>query len=358
MIEDQGYRAFGIWRFFLALCVMFQHFGVNLGSSALRKIASFWLPGSIAVPVFFTLSGFIVFEAGRTYYLGSPLRFAANRATRLLPLFAIAVVASALVLSLTGHDFSSPIPDGTLKPANLTANLLYLLPYQNLVLSYDLLPVFWAVRWELVFYVFIALTLLLSSSGATYAITFLTLSTFIGMKHGAGDLRFIAAIGANFCIGSLTALAVRERNAFCAGLALATFVVLVSECEPTLPHSWRLVAVFSAGQLISFALLFWRPSLWHQQRDAKLGDLSYPLYILHLPVGYAVLGVVGSGVVGFTIATLLSLALAWIANSAIEKPMRKVRSLIRGRTISPVSSQAMIIQSPIQAKAISINANS
>jgi peptidoglycan/LPS O-acetylase OafA/YrhL len=77
-----------------------------------------------------------------------------------------------------------------------------------------------------------------------------------------------------------------------------------------------------------------------------------------LPVGYAVLGLVGSGVAGFTIATLSSLVLAWITNSAIEKPMRKVRSLIRGRTISPVSSQAMIIQSPIQAKAISINANS
>jgi peptidoglycan/LPS O-acetylase OafA/YrhL len=77
-----------------------------------------------------------------------------------------------------------------------------------------------------------------------------------------------------------------------------------------------------------------------------------------LPVGYAVLGLVGSGVVGFTIATLLYLALAWIANSAIEKPMRKGRSLIRGRAISPVSSQAMIIQPPIQAKAISNYTNS
>jgi peptidoglycan/LPS O-acetylase OafA/YrhL len=94
------YRYFGAFRLLLAFLVMFHHYLFELApeGSFLRSL-KFEL-GSVAVLVFFVLSGFVISEAVDKLYFRKPAAFIANRFLRIVPHFTVAVVLSAALQKL------------------------------------------------------------------------------------------------------------------------------------------------------------------------------------------------------------------------------------------------------------------
>lgn len=84
------YRPFGGFRLFLAFLVVLQHFVANAGP--LGPLYDHVIPyelGSLAVLVFFCLSGFVITEAATQIYSSKPLAYLINRFLRIVPHYVI-----------------------------------------------------------------------------------------------------------------------------------------------------------------------------------------------------------------------------------------------------------------------------
>lgn len=88
---DVSYRPFEIFRTLLAFLVLLQHIG-HAGPADM--IIGRYVTGSIAVIVFFNLSGFCITEAADQFYRWRTWAFPANRAIRILPQYFVAVIAT------------------------------------------------------------------------------------------------------------------------------------------------------------------------------------------------------------------------------------------------------------------------
>src|ERR1700674_3460490 len=97
MQETSGYRYFGSFRLLLAFLVLIQHFLANVAPEALASLFMSLEVGSVAVLVFFSLSGFVIFEAADQIYQDRPASFFANRLLRIVPHFLVAVTAAILL---------------------------------------------------------------------------------------------------------------------------------------------------------------------------------------------------------------------------------------------------------------------
>src|ERR1700760_1525893 len=100
MLKRQGsinlyqYRCFGGFRLLLAVFVMVQHFGADLAPAPLAIVLAPYMPGGVAVLVFFALSGFVISEAIDAVYRDRAVPFLTNRLLRILPHFLLAVALS------------------------------------------------------------------------------------------------------------------------------------------------------------------------------------------------------------------------------------------------------------------------
>src|SRR5690242_14321699 len=92
------YRPFGTLRTLLALLVLLQHVG-HVGPIEMQANWS-WATGSVAVLVFFVLSGFVITEAAENTYWKRPLRFAANRALRIIPQYVMSLALSISAIAM------------------------------------------------------------------------------------------------------------------------------------------------------------------------------------------------------------------------------------------------------------------
>jgi peptidoglycan/LPS O-acetylase OafA/YrhL len=92
------YRPFGTFRLILALFVVCQHFVAN--AAPVGNLYATFLPyelGSLAVLVFFCLSGFVITEAVDQVYARKPAAYLINRFLRIVPHFVVAVVISIVI---------------------------------------------------------------------------------------------------------------------------------------------------------------------------------------------------------------------------------------------------------------------
>ena len=86
------YRSFGGFRLLLAVLVMVQHFGADLAPAPLATALAPYFTESVAVLVFFALSGFVITEAVDSVYRNRPIPFLTNRLLRIVPHFLLALI--------------------------------------------------------------------------------------------------------------------------------------------------------------------------------------------------------------------------------------------------------------------------
>ncbi len=348
---------FGIYRTLLALFVVASH------------LMSITIIGQYAVHGFFILSGYLMtLIMQRTYgYTPSGVAaFAANRFLRLYPSYWVLCVPMILFITWAGRDAASSfnpsmgLPEGPLSWLQ-NATMLFADAMPMLVVP-RIAPPTWALTVELLFYSLIAFGL---SKTPARSIIWLGLSLLYMAATHLLDLpqnyRYAVITGGSlpFSMGaclyhfhsrfeSLLGW-LRSRNGFITLLfffglnCLAGCLVLLLKGPPTLAHVFFYLNLI-ANFLVVFALSGKELSFPVSRRlDLAIGDFSYPIYLIHYPVGLACSMLVFGeprrgfhldGMVVTLCAIPVCLILSYMAIRFVDRPVQTLRSTLKTRRIS------------------------
>ena len=308
----------GAFRLLLALAVLLSH------------ISNFDV-GRLAVLLFFYLSGYWIASIWATKFgPGSAGRFYLSRFLRIWPLFLLVTLASAW---LRGSDLG--LTNFTLLGLAATGE------------ASDPTTVSWSLDIELQFYLLAPFLLALLNRHAVLTLAVATALVALGWwldaaYAGLTVLKFLPA----FLLGSLT-YAHRWRPSYSvvsAGLLLFAAVTAYTAYTGML---WK--SEPKAFDRDVYGLLWMLPMLPYVARsltvksgkvDRDLGNLSFPLYLVHPAVIYA-LGALGVGAAGKGLVLFVSLLAAVAIYYTLDRPLDRARvRLTENSGRSPASKAA------------------
>lgn len=306
--------------------------------------------GFLGVVIFFLISGYIVTHASMAETRST---YTVKRLLRIFPALALALAVLWALMHLMPL-LGAPFPTFAGGPPGRWVQALVLVdgftpgPY--------ILSVTWTLAVEMMFY-----ALVLAAIGQQRA-------------HPLATTGAMVAAWAGLCLASFALPSLDARTPEVEGRELVIYlgVLLVGRCL-YLVHSRRahalaagglaalvalLVGVFQeahdpgflltpdgftdtepllayATALVVFLGMLW----WAPQRAAQpfalLGDVSYSLYLLHMPVGFATLGILSTFDVPNSLATVVavgaSVLAAWAAYRLVERPGQALARVVLGR---------------------------
>lgn len=328
---------FGCFRTLLALAVVFEHLG------------PIHYAGPYAVFGFYVLSGFLMtFIMHETYgYTMHGLgRYVLNRWLRIFPIYWLACALSLLLVAILGEPFTRAFHENIGYPASIEEAFRNL----GLVLSIHtdtrLVPPAWALTVECVYYLLIGLGLsrnfkvTLALLGASLAYT-----TYLAWGGASFSYRYytVPAASLPFLTGA-TIYHLGNRGAFAAHWFRSNWVLIALGAGALANYAFALLGGRAGAVSLHFYLnlvvlavlvahLSQRRSARFHRLDKALGDLSYPIYLMHFQgalVVAALLPSLARGQGAFLTAALpIVLLLAWAMTRLIEKPIESVRSALR-----------------------------
>lgn len=274
-------------RGFAAIAVMFSHYiWTPLGDQEgiLHYLIS---PGELGVAIFFCVSGVLIpLSVKRVYGLGV-VGFAITRIFRLYPLYWICLLLSFLIT-----------------PVALSRLLLNGTMLQRFAGSQDMVSVFWTLQVEIVFYVLVAMIILLSARSRYHAfflagiislccvVACAVVRHFIGLK---APLALFVGLTVMFTIATYFENTVlREKNPKLFQLYFTSVLVLLPAAwfvaydrnwgSNEVPFLSALTMVTSYGLAVT---IFFASSHYRKRIPSILvhiGEISYPLYLFHEPI--------------------------------------------------------------------------
>jgi peptidoglycan/LPS O-acetylase OafA/YrhL len=277
--------------------------------------------GSLGVEVFFVISGFILpyslfrasYQAGTRNYG----RYLWKRLSRLEPPYLISIV---IMIGVMSAPHLLPWLSGSAPTFTVTQLLLHL-GYLNSLFDrgYYLNPVFWTLGVEFQYYLLIGLMYpLIASKSRHWRIL------AWGLLAGLAFRDHFSSLG-RWLFVFMLGFAVFQYRARIVGLLefAAIFLLAIGGCWATVGKSATLVGVATCVPILFFVGCSTRVT-------AAIGDLSYSLYLIHLPVGGLVFQFTqpwghGMAVRLVVIAAALasSVALAYILYRFVEKPCQR-----------------------------------
>lgn len=325
-----------VLRFVAALAVVSYHWlfnGIVNGKvaslSELPSVAGVARYGHLGVNLFFLISGFVIF---RSAHGKTARQFAVSRAVRLYPAFWVALLlTSAMTLAwgaASGLSVSAP---------QVAANMT-MAPQVLGVAAVD--GVYWTLLLELAFYglVFCSLAVgrleLFASLLPGWSVVVLLATLFTGARE---DSLLIGGYFALFASGAIVAeIGRRGWSAWrVTGLAAGCAAALVSVVR----HEQALVAdtgrAFSGAVAVGIVLMCFglllslnnaRVQRLRVPGAALLGNLTYPVYLIHAHVGYMVLtrwATESNKWWVYGAAAVAVLAVAWAIHVLIERRLRR-----------------------------------
>jgi peptidoglycan/LPS O-acetylase OafA/YrhL len=336
---------FGTWRLLLSCMVVSSHtwFLIFDGLS--------WL-GTYAVCGFYVLSGFLMTRVLHQTYGYGPralLHFLLNRGLKIYPAYWAALALSAAIVVLGPR---TPAPDtwvswvADLKlPQSVTRwfieTTLVFLEHEQLS---ALLPPSWSLRVEL--WMYLALGLGLSRSLPRTLLWFVgSLAwTFHALQIDMPwELRFATVVGASlpFAAGSLLHwMPVLTTRARWGVLGIAAFVPwsLVPGIAGISPTERWFYAAMCLAVGVTALLRDVEASPRARRIDSVLGDLAYPVFLIHIPVIHLLLWFFPTSFAmprdWFFVSLPLVLVSAWLFRLAVVVPVEKARSRIRAEARS------------------------
>jgi exopolysaccharide production protein ExoZ len=248
--------------------------------------------GEAGVDLFFVISGFIMVHAsadafGRPH---APLSFFARRVVRIVPLY-WAVSTWILAAFLLGRTDLATLD---LSWGAIVASFLFVPYARPSGLVWPMLQVGWTLNFEMFFYLVFAIALMLRRRSAIIGISLLFV-VLIAIRF-AGDqwpvwFEFLSRpIILEFCLGMILALG------FARGYRIrpaSAAVVIVAACTGLLATNhfqvgeWRVIVWgVPAAAIVASVLSFEGKAASSAigRAFALLGDASYSLYLVHLPV--------------------------------------------------------------------------
>ncbi len=359
-----GHTPFGVLRVFLALLVVWQHVVARFSPDHVAIVGRPFEAGSIAVLLFFVLSGHIIDEAAELVYRERPFAFLVNRILRILPTYVVGLAAFLLVCAvLHGAGFAMlPVEgrplvvDDLWSPRLLLANLGAMLPIPqsaSWIASQPLLMlIIWAVRIEMMFYLaYFGLLLVAWATGMGMGriLTLAGLAVLVVALPALAEARDAAIANAPFFVLGIAHRRLRARapgdrlTAIVAGLFAAVALALciwrvtgLGMASPLAEARLGEVALF-LGLLAAFVALTGvridsRRAL--TRFDQKVGELTYPIYIDHMTavLTLQVLGAARSWwFVG--LAMLAAVLFSWAIAAVSEPAISRLRDRVRGRRL-------------------------
>ncbi len=350
--------ALDVLRFVLAAAVMFYHLGYSGPNGGMvvavhQEHLSAWSAiARYAVHAFFMISGFVIVFSTRNR---TPMGFLSARIVRLWPSTALCATLTLGLVSLlnygaaAGHGYAPTFASWT--------DSVFLLPLADPTAQYVDWS-YWSLTVELRYYLIVFLLLLFTDvsrralilSGGWIAIGFLAQATpgenfleTLSLDHYSGC----------FAAGMLAyVICQRKSGAGIAWLLLPfslalTSLQMIAEAE-TITDAWKHVPAFDvtawilapAGWFMLYACANFR---FTGQRPrftkwaTRLGAMSFPLYLLHQFIGYAVihwsqaqLGI-GGFAIPFLIALLVILALSAVSALIWEPAARPLVRTVLAR---------------------------
>lgn len=319
-------------RFFAAISVVFFHFTMTSGGwdgpppAAVGAIGPWVMYGTMGVPLFFVISGFVVLM---TAWGRDVPHFVASRVARLFPAYWVAV-ALAAVISL----FLWP---GGVTKLDAVLNLTML---QGAAGVQDIDRSYWTLWTEARFYLLLAVFILVGITRQR-VLAFATLWPLLGLIVARTDNPLLATLliadyAPYFAGGMLlyviyrdghdlgTWLLVGLQSLFALHFAVGNYPASLAQTSMW-PASKPVIAVvsFACFGLVALVTLT-RINRLGMRWMTVLGVLTYPLYLVHQDVGMYVLHLLhgdASPWVAMGAAVLVSLALAVVLHYAVEKPL-------------------------------------
>jgi peptidoglycan/LPS O-acetylase OafA/YrhL len=336
---------FGTYRTILALFVVLDHIGGVHGI------------GAYAVFGFFALSGYLmtyIMQHNYGYTLRGITIYGFNRFLRIYPIYWVACLVAFIVLISLNPAATTGINPNFAIPVTVGDWLMNL----GIVLKISSSPVLvypaWALTVELFYYACIGLGL-----------SRFKISTLIWFLASVAYTVFIVVIDASWDSWDS-----RYYSIFAASLPFSTGAMIYHWRQELADHfpfivenkwsplfllgvivcNWRLSTLvgieglwgFYVNWLLCSAMivaLYGRTQLLFVSRtfDSWLGNLSYPVYLVHYQVGFAMLyiynqlGLVpqGQSVALFLYSVVPVLLLAWLMSVLVELPIERIRKRVK-----------------------------
>lgn len=310
---------FGTFRLLLALMVVQSHFaGRGLG-------------GPVAVFGFFCLSGYLMTKIVNESYsdgLSGYLRFLGNRALRIYPAYYAALVFAAGVLLLWPVEARSAagwymFPQDWLQ----TISIIGLEPRSPILL----VPA-WSLHVEIIHFILIGAVFgrsrLLTSLWFFGAVAM----TVVAILRGASlDWLYFTPYGASvaFAAGAMIHQFREKLPVFSPRLAMAACCMLVvvglrmplEAAHAGGLHTSIVLAALSIVALRNMPTVRW---------DSALGELAYPVFLLHIPCRAAISGLVGrSDAWVDVLAIVATFILSYLVVALVERPLSQIRTKLR-----------------------------
>ncbi|MBN9049222.1 MAG: acyltransferase [Rhizobiales bacterium] len=353
------YRRFGVLRLILAMMVVVSH---GVPASGFEGFLARLGIGSVAVMGFFVLSGFIITEAIDVYYRERPAAFIANRMLRILPPYWLALILSLMVhallqwggiLSIHGEN-----PRDIFSAQNIAANTFAVIPLQGLLGVFDpakfygFVRYYWAVLIEVDFYI-VAFAIMLPglvfkrkrADIAAACVAALLLCHVVNdyvrpIRHELSYIPYFALGVSLYAWRSGYRLALIGVIASAAA-TLVAFLRYLNQMKPLSAlasiDDWPVVATNIVLLTIVCVAIF-RLSNTDTTGPARridrwFGDLSYPIYLNHYTVLTLVFSLALPPWPSFLLIAAGSVLVAWGAATTLERPLRRLRDVVRGQTL-------------------------
>jgi peptidoglycan/LPS O-acetylase OafA/YrhL len=332
--------ALSLFRFSLALMVMSEHLSGAVPPQT----------GRLAVEAFFCISGFLISMVATTRYAKRPAAFLVNRFLRIYPTYWACLAVGLLVVWLV--PTSTELHPSLLVPASAAdwmANLAVFGLTQQTVSR--LLPAAWSLHTELWFYLVIGLLtaarprltyfmLPVSLLVSAYCAFWWSPVSFYGTPIGNADAFFIGS--------TVFLMRNRLRPARPLLVAAAGFVSFEFIAWGPFLGSQTVNEFLGAPATGVLMLGLWNSRLEDVLRPWKviagtLGRISYPLFLLHWPLGALAIRIagIGQGPMLFLFAGSLSLLASLFVLRFIEDPLVSVRATIRRAQPVPVVAESV-----------------
>jgi peptidoglycan/LPS O-acetylase OafA/YrhL len=341
---------FGIWRTLLALEVVLYHLvGVRI-------------IGQYAVFSFFVLSGFLmttIMQGTYGYTRAGFVRYIQNRALRLYPSYWFALIVSLILITLFGaraietFNFHMTIPQTA---GEWLENIsIIFVDWSPIDRSPRLVPPTWALTVEIFYYAVIGLGLSrsrrLTISWVAVSLTFPIIAV-VAFGGGAALYSTIFAGSLPFALGALTWHFRDELYRLMLASSLDRPAILVvmrwlswaffAGSHAITNQGWLVplgnYANVVISALIVCTLFHAKPEPGLRQIDKKVGDYSYPIYLLHwqgtaiasmLIFGELVRGQTVRGIMAATLGLLITIIFGFVCVRFIDPAIERRRTRLR-----------------------------
>ncbi|WP_121628375.1 acyltransferase family protein [Poseidonibacter antarcticus] len=272
----------GTLRFFLAITVALSHLGLTIYT---------YNPGVIAVVMFYLLAGMVAYKLNSKKFPNKAFLYYKDRIKRIFPTYFM-VLIFAFVIYLLGAKsyFISAVPTISDYLSNIVIIPLSYYMYNNID-KFTLLPPVWSLGVELQFYI-LAPFILLNNKIIKLSIS---LSLFIYILAVVGLLntdyfayRLIPGVLFIFLIGAIIQKVIEgdlssKKILFYLYLLLLFLLGYVYFIDYKAPYNYETLFGLILG--IPILLLLSSISLSNYKVvDKYLGNISYPIFLLHFPI--------------------------------------------------------------------------